>query len=113
MIILQNEKSGRILKLRDGFDISTLILSFIELGFLPSLFRGEFFTAFKLFVIQNLFWVFVYPTIEGSKISHLLLLICINVWLFYTIYRCVVNNKKRIENLRKKGYYPVKFNNII
>lgn len=111
MIILQNKKSGEIKNVKTGFDWSTFILSFLALGWLPSLFRKDILGFITILIIQIMpFILLSLYFVEKSQVTEILLLASLNIAFYYTIFKCVVNLKRYVKILKMKGFEPVLLN---
>ena len=53
--LMQDDK-GNIVEINVGFDIKTCLMSFLGLGFIPSIFRRRIFDSFKIFIAEFL-WI--------------------------------------------------------
>ncbi|MGL5648041.1 MAG: hypothetical protein ACRDDY_09330 [Clostridium sp.] len=105
MWTMQNRKNGEIKNVKVRFDWSTLILSFLLLGWLPSLFRKDINGTITILMAQIIPCIFLAMyIIKKSQYIEILLLISISIAVDHIIFKCMVNLKRYIEILKKSGF---------
>ena len=112
-VIMQHKDNGKIIHVKKGIDILTLFCFFCLVGFLPSLFRKDYFKAFKLFLAQYLGVTFdFFGQYFKVYFFNYIDLIITAIGFIYVLYACC-NNKNldtHVENYKKKGYRIVNLN---